>query len=103
MPALYGSTLSWKRRNRPRPYSGTQPTGAIIYTANTKHLDAEEIIESCPYNIPRKGPNGALAKCDMCLDRVQNGLLPACVKTCPTGAMKLGIIHFTFVNRGNRF
>jgi formate dehydrogenase iron-sulfur subunit len=65
-------------------------TGAIIYTANTRLLLADEIIESCPYNIPRKGPDGALAKCDMCLDRIQNGLLPACVKACPTGAMNFG-------------
>jgi len=66
------------------------PTGAIIYTANTKHLHADEIIESCPYDIPREGPDGILAKCDMCLDRVQNGLSPACVKTCPTGSMNFG-------------
>ena len=65
-------------------------TNAIIYTANTKDLNADEIIESCPYNIPRKGPDGTLAKCDMCNDRVHNGLLPACVKTCPTGAMNFG-------------
>ncbi|RPJ18239.1 MAG: formate dehydrogenase [Desulfobacteraceae bacterium] len=65
-------------------------TGAVIYTAKTKGLKAKEIIESCPYNIPRKGKDGSLAKCDMCLDRVQNGLLPACVKTCPTGAMNFG-------------
>lgn len=65
-------------------------TGAIIFTANTKGMNVDEIIESCPYNIPRKGPDGTLAKCDMCLDRVQNGLLPACVKTCPTGAMNFG-------------
>jgi formate dehydrogenase iron-sulfur subunit len=65
-------------------------TGAVIYTAFTRNLDADEIIESCPYNIPRKGPDGTLAKCDMCLDRVQNGLAPACVKTCPTGAMNFG-------------
>jgi len=65
-------------------------TGAIIFTANTKGMNVDEIIESCPYNIPRKGPDGTLAKCDMCLDRVHNGLLPACVKTCPTGAMNFG-------------
>jgi len=65
-------------------------TGAVIYTAQTRSLTPEEIRESCPYDIPRKSAAGALAKCDMCLDRVQNGLLPACVKTCPTGAMQFG-------------
>ncbi len=65
-------------------------TGAIIYTAATKNLDADAIIESCPYNIPRKAADGTLAKCDMCNDRVHNGLKPACVTSCPTGAMNFG-------------
>lgn len=65
-------------------------TGAILYTQNTKRLDADEIIGSCPYNIPRKGPDGVLHKCDMCNDRVHNGLKPACVTTCPTGTMNFG-------------
>jgi formate dehydrogenase iron-sulfur subunit len=65
-------------------------TGAVLYTKVTKDLDADSIIQSCPYNIPRKGPDGSLAKCDMCIDRVSNGLLPACVQTCPTGAMNFG-------------
>ena len=65
-------------------------TGAVLYTANTKKLDAQAVIDSCPYNIPRAAKDGTLAKCDMCIDRVENGLLPACVKTCPTGAMNFG-------------
>ena len=65
-------------------------TGAVIYTKVTKDLDADAIIDSCPYNIPRKGPDGSLAKCDMCIDRVSNGLMPACVQTCPTGTMNFG-------------
>jgi formate dehydrogenase iron-sulfur subunit len=67
-----------------------ESSGAVIYTAATKTLDADEIIESCPYNIPRKASDGTLAKCDMCYDRVAAGMLPACVKTCPTGAMNFG-------------
>ena len=67
-----------------------EPSGAVIYTAETKTLDAAEIIDSCPYNIPRKAPDGTLAKCDMCFDRVAAGMQPACVKTCPTGAMNFG-------------
>lgn len=67
-----------------------EPSGAVIYTAATKNLDAAEIIESCPYNIPRKALDGTLAKCDMCYDRVAAGMQPACVKTCPTGAMNFG-------------
>ena len=65
-------------------------TGAVIFTANSKNLDAQEITDACPYNIPRAGADGTLAKCDMCNDRVENGLLPACVQTCPTGAMSFG-------------
>ena len=65
-------------------------TGAVIYTAKTKSLVAADIIESCPYNIPRKAADGTLSKCDMCYNRVFNGLEPACVKVCPTGAMNFG-------------
>ncbi len=65
-------------------------TGAVLYTANTRHLDPEEIRGSCPYDIPRANEKGLIAKCDMCNDRVHNGLEPACVKVCPTGAMNFG-------------
>ncbi len=65
-------------------------TGAVLYTLQTRTLFPDEIIESCPYNIPRAADDGTLAKCDMCIDRVHNGLEPACVKTCPTGAMSFG-------------
>jgi len=74
----------------PKAIYKDEATGAVIFTEKTRELAAEDIIQSCPYNIPRKGPDGALAKCDMCLDRVQAGLLPACVKTCPTGTMNFG-------------
>ena len=66
-------------------------TGAVLYTDKLKKANANDIIEACPFNIPRvqKG-TGYMAKCTMCFERVHNGLLPACVKTCPTGAMNFG-------------
>ncbi|MCG6878378.1 MAG: hypothetical protein LJE96_04420 [Deltaproteobacteria bacterium] len=49
------------------------------------------MINACPYNIPKaQEKTGYMAKCTMCVDRVYNGLLPACAKTCPTGAMNFG-------------
>jgi formate dehydrogenase iron-sulfur subunit len=65
-------------------------TGAVLYTLRTRELGADDVIESCPYNIPRKAADDTLAKCDFCNDRIHNGEVPACVKTCPTGAMNFG-------------
>lgn len=71
-----------------------EATGAILYTELSKKLSKEqfeEIRESCPYNIPRRDQkSGMMVKCNMCIDRVQNNLLPICVKTCPTGTMNFG-------------
>ena len=52
-------------------------TDAAIFTAKTRNLDAGEVIESCPYNIPRKASDGTMAKCDMGYDSVFNRLQPA--------------------------
>jgi len=52
-------------------------------------------VEACPFDVPRSG-SGAITgirtmnKCTLCQDRVTNDLTPACVKTCPTGALQYG-------------
>jgi formate dehydrogenase iron-sulfur subunit len=67
-------------------------TGAVVYTeATTQEKDPEGFRATCPYDIPRVNPEtGQVVKCDMCIDRVRAGMLPACVLTCPTGAMNFG-------------
>ncbi len=71
-----------------------EKTGAILYTEKTRQFtkdQAKEIIEACPYNVPRRDEKtGLLTKCTMCNDRVLNGMPPSCVRACPTGAMQFG-------------
>ena len=31
-----------------------------------------------------------MTKCDLCAERASDGLLPACVELCPTGAIEYG-------------
>ncbi len=67
--------------------------GAVIFTPKTwrlvKHF--KRIQYACPWNIPQYDRRtGRLTKCDMCHERVSAGLLPACVKACPTGALNFG-------------
>jgi formate dehydrogenase iron-sulfur subunit len=70
-----------------------EATGAVIFNpkAKVKAADFKTIRESCPYDIPRYEERmGVMAKCTMCFDRIKEGMLPACAKTCPTGAMNFG-------------
>jgi formate dehydrogenase iron-sulfur subunit len=68
-----------------------EKTGAVLFTPKTKDLNFKATLEGCPYNIPRQDPKTkVLFKCTMCFDRISNGGIPACVKTCPTGTLVFG-------------
>ena len=68
-----------------------EKTGAVIFTPKTKSLNYDATREGCPYDIPRQNPKTKeLFKCTMCFDRITNNMIPACVKSCPTGAMVFG-------------
>jgi len=56
-------------------------------------------VDACPFSVPRSERNilTGIAKMDKCtfcttpgLDRIAEGWEPACVKTCPPGALKYG-------------
>ncbi|THU05173.1 formate dehydrogenase subunit beta [Lampropedia puyangensis] len=74
-----------------------QPGAIIQYANGIVDFQSEECIgcgycvAGCPFDVPRisKKDNKAY-KCTLCSDRVAVGQEPACVKTCPTGAISFG-------------
>ena len=54
----------------------------------------------CPYNAPQLDPvAGHVSKCNMCVDRLEVGLKPACVSACLANALDFGVIETTPENR----
>ncbi len=74
------------------------PTGAIKKRRDgIVHIDqsictgCKYCVETCPFGTPHPDwDTGTAKKCRMCLDRVADGLKPACATTCPTGAISFG-------------
>jgi formate dehydrogenase iron-sulfur subunit len=69
--------------------------GPVIYDPK-KCIGCRYCMNACPFGVPHfdydKGLiDGAfIDKCSMCTQRIDVGLEPACVATCPTGALMFG-------------
>jgi Fe-S-cluster-containing dehydrogenase component/DMSO reductase anchor subunit len=54
----------------------------------------------CPYNAPQLDPvKGQVTKCNMCVDRLEVGLKPACVSACLGNALDFGVVENIPENR----
>lgn len=73
------------------------PTGATFQTEDglvlvdsSKCTGCKACVTACPYNMRYVHPNGYVDKCTFCNHRLEQGQMPACVETCPTGARVFG-------------
>jgi formate dehydrogenase iron-sulfur subunit len=75
----------------PAPGAIVKYANGIVDFISENCIGCGYCIAGCPFNVPRisKKDNKAY-KCTLCSDRVAVGLEPACVKTCPTGAIQFG-------------
>jgi len=65
-------------------------TGAVLVDAG-RCIGCRYCSWVCPYDAPRFEPSsGVMGKCTLCHPRLLDGGQPACVTSCPTGALKLG-------------
>ncbi len=75
----------------PAPGAIVQYSSGIVDFHQENCIGCGYCITGCPFNIPRiSKKDGKVYKCTLCSDRVAVGLEPACIKTCPTGALVFG-------------
>src|SRR3989440_9537369 len=75
----------------PAPGAIVQYSNGIVDFHEENCIGCGHCITGCPFNIPRISKKDSKAyKCTLCSDRVSVGMEPACVKTCPTGALVFG-------------
>lgn len=66
--------------------------GPVVYDAK-RCIGCRYCIQACPYGVPRyewDDPVPAVAKCDMCIDRIRAGQEPGCAEACRFGATVFG-------------
>lgn len=99
---------------RNAPCKKVCPTGAtyrrddgIIDIDKSRCIGCRHCMGACPYSARYFNPDenregeasfpaltvGTVDKCDFCLHRTENGLVPACVNTCPAGARVAGDLN----------
>jgi formate dehydrogenase iron-sulfur subunit len=75
----------------PAPGAIVQYSNGIVDFHEENCIGCGYCITGCPFNVPRISKKDSKAyKCTLCSDRVGVGQEPACVKTCPTGALVFG-------------
>lgn len=79
------------------PCMASCPKGAIFRDKETGliQVNIKECIgcrlclKVCPFEVPKFNEENKMIKCDGCIEKIKQGLEPACVVVCPSKALKL--------------
>ena len=68
--------------------------GGVVVIDQDKCIGCRYCISACPFDARYINPKkGTADKCDLCLDRIKGGLMPACVSTCVAHARFFGDLN----------
>lgn len=76
--------------NCPTGASHVHALGGVVLVDHDKCTGCKACIAACPYGARFIHPDGYADKCTFCINRVEQGLQPACVAVCPTRCMHFG-------------
>jgi len=88
------------------------PTGAmqrrekdgIVFVDHKLCVGCKTCISACPWGAPQWNPElGKVVKCDYCMDRIDQGLKPACVTVCTTHCLSFNVTEKMPVIKRERY
>ncbi|HEX9046718.1 MAG TPA: DmsC/YnfH family molybdoenzyme membrane anchor subunit, partial [Verrucomicrobiae bacterium] len=69
------------------------PETGIVRHLDDQCMGCQYCVMKCPYEVPKYSDKlGIVRKCDMCVNRLAVGEAPACVQSCPNGAIKIALV-----------
>ncbi|QCQ22484.1 4Fe-4S dicluster domain-containing protein [Desulfoglaeba alkanexedens] len=81
-----------------------RPKDGIVYVESSLCVGCKSCITACPWGAPQWNPEtGKVVKCDYCMDRIDQGLEPACVTKCVTHCLHFGRADQLDTERRQRF
>ncbi|MEI9811400.1 MAG: DmsC/YnfH family molybdoenzyme membrane anchor subunit [Acidobacteriota bacterium] len=74
-------------------YTKDIKTGVVLHSADAC-IGCQYCTWNCSYGVPQyNAERGVVGKCDMCHNRISDGMAPACANACPEGAIQIEIVN----------